>query len=254
MRPPINYLHSGATPSGRHERAGDRHFNAKPQQISPVSTPDLQLQTLFVLDARGRIASRREPGSGSGPMFHLIRGTTSLAWAVRADVPHDVATELDALAKSEPVPRDLQEEPVHADRYASLVGGQLFSGPAFEFPEKLADPGDLTLVNDIRQLEGWEADEIPGRSPIIAIVDDGHAVSACCCARQSDVAAEAGVATAADYRGRGYAAKVTAAWALAIRASGRIPLYSTSWDNTASLAVARKLGLIAYASDWSLSG
>ncbi len=59
--------------------------------------------------------------------------------------------------------------------------------------------------------------------------------------------------TAADYRGRGYAATVTAAWALAIRASGRIPLYSTSWDNTASLAVARKLGLIAYASDWSLS-
>ncbi|MAF51678.1 MAG: GNAT family N-acetyltransferase [SAR202 cluster bacterium] len=222
-----------------------------------MSTPDRQLRTLFVLDAQGRIVSRREPGSGPGPKFSLIRGTTSRAWAVRSDVPHDVATELDALAKSEPAPRDLQEEPVHADRYASLVGGQLFSGPAFEFPETLVDPGELTLVNDIRQLErhleGWTADEIPGRSPIFAIVDDGHAVSTCCCARQSEDAAEAGVETAADYRGRGYAATVTAAWALAIRASGRIPLYSTSWDNTASLAVARKLGLIAYASDWSLS-
>jgi REP element-mobilizing transposase RayT len=46
---------------------------------------------------------------------------------------------------------------------------------------------------------------------------------------------------------------ITAAWALAMRGSGRIPLYSTSWMNTASLAVARKLGLVAYASDWSIA-
>jgi hypothetical protein len=46
---------------------------------------------------------------------------------------------------------------------------------------------------------------------------------------------------------------VTAAWAAAIRASGRTPLYGTSWTNTASLEVARKLGLVVFASDWSLS-
>ena len=55
------------------------------------------------------------------------------------------------------------------------------------------------------------------------------------------------------YRGRGYGPRVTVAWAEAIWASGRVPLYSTSWDNKASLAVARKLGLAAYASGWSLS-
>jgi len=38
-----------------------------------------------------------------------------------------------------------------------------------------------------------------------------------------------------------------------MRASGRSPLYSTSWTNTASLAVADKLGLVAYASDWSIA-
>ena len=88
---------------------------------------------------------------------------------------------------------------------------------------------------------------------MLAIVENGDPVSICFCARRSGVAAEAGVQTAEAYRGRGYGADVTAAWALAIRTSGRIPLYSTSWTNHASLAVARKLSLVAYASSWSLS-
>ena len=86
----------------------------------------------------------------------------------------------------------------------------------------------------------------------MAVVEDGLALSVCFCSRRSDAAAEAGLETAAAFRGRGLGSQVTAAWALAVRASGRIPLYSTSWSNGASLAVARKLGLVAYASGWSL--
>ena len=84
-------------------------------------------------------------------------------------------------------------------------------------------------------------------------VEDGHAVSVCFCARKSNVAAEAGLETAIEFRGRGLAPRVVSAWALAVRETGRIPLYSTSWSNDASLAVARKLGLMAYASSWSIS-
>ncbi len=43
-----------------------------------------------------------------------------------------------------------------------------------------------------------------------------------------------------------------ASWASATRATGQIPLYSTSWDNHASRAVARELGLVQYAADLSL--
>jgi hypothetical protein len=33
-----------------------------------------------------------------------------------------------------------------------------------------------------------------------------------------------------------------------------MPLYSTAWDNQSSLAVARKLGLRTYATNWSIDG
>ncbi|HEX9779864.1 MAG TPA: GNAT family N-acetyltransferase, partial [bacterium] len=100
---------------------------------------------------------------------------------------------------------------------------------------------------------GWTADEVPERSPILAITEQGSPVSICFCARQSAAAAEAGLETAPQFRGRGFGPRVTAAWAGAIRASGRLPLYSTSWSNQPSLAVARKLSLNPSASHWSLS-
>jgi predicted GNAT family acetyltransferase len=81
---------------------------------------------------------------------------------------------------------------------------------------------------------------------------NGQAASLCGCARRTDEAAEASLETAEPFRGQGLAAQVTAAWAAAVRASGRIPLYSTSWENLASLAVARKLKLSVYAASWSL--
>jgi hypothetical protein len=219
-------------------------------------TPDIHLRTSYVLDERGRIRSTREPEPTSGPLFTLIRSASSCAWAVRADVPGELGAELDRLAGEEPTIQDSQDAPLHADRYLSLVGGQIESGPAFIFPDEIAHPTDVTTVDNLQALErnfrGWTAAEIPRRSPILAVTDSGYPVSVCFCARMSEIAAEAGVETAAALRGRGLAPRVTAAWALAIRASGRIPLYSTSWSNAASLAVARKLGLVQYASDWDL--
>ncbi len=221
-----------------------------------MSTPDLHLRTLFRLDNAGRILGTREPDPDPGPSFALIRGRTGCAWAVRADVPQEVAEELAGLAGEEPTVADLRDAPVHAERYRALAGGEVYSGPAYAFPKTIEQPAATVLVNEVQLLArhfcGWTADEIPGRSPVVAVIEDGDAVSVCFCARRSGAAAEAGLETAAAYRGRGLGPQVAAAWALAVRASGRIPLYSTSWSNGASLAVARKLGLVAYASGWSL--
>jgi GNAT acetyltransferase len=224
-----------------------------------MSTPDLQLQTGFVLNAEGRITSTREPVTNQPPAFLLIRSATSCAWALRADVPGELAGEVSRLAREEPLISDLRQVPVHAERYVSLLGDRVESGPAFTFPDTIVQPADVVIIQDERLLQrnfqGWVAGELAaGRSPAMAIVEEGCPVSVCFCARRSDVAAEAGLETAEEFRGRGFGPRVTAAWALAIRASGRIPLYSTSWRNDASLMVARKLGLIPYASDWSIFG
>ncbi|MCY3897245.1 MAG: GNAT family N-acetyltransferase [Caldilineaceae bacterium] len=221
-----------------------------------MSTPDLHLHTLFLLDSAGRILGTREPNPEPGPRFVLIRGRTNCAWAVRADVPQGIAEELEGLARAEPPVADFRGVPVHAEQYRTLAGGEVYAGPAFTFPKTVEQPDATAHVNALpllaRHFSGWTVTEIPERSPIVAVVVDGHAVSVCFCARRSERAAEAGLETAEAFRGRGFGPQVTAAWALAVRASGRVPLYSTSWENGASLAVARKLGLLAYACGWSL--
>jgi hypothetical protein len=223
-----------------------------------MTTPDLHLRTAFAFDERGRMLHTREPTPQRPPAFTIVRGRSTCVWAVRADIAGGVAAELDRLARDEPPAIDWQQPPVHAERYVGLLGGRPRVGPAFAFPDAIGAPDGVVAIDDIRQLErhftGWVADELPGRQPIVAILEDGHAVSVCFCARLSDEAAEAGLETAALYRGRGYGPRVTAAWALALRATGRTPLYSTSWDNAASLAVARKLRLEVYACDWAVGG
>ena len=224
--------------------------------VATAFTPRLQLETLFVLDGNGRIVSTREPDATSGPAFSLIRDRTSCAWAVHRDVPPEPARDLIALARMEAPPGALTDPPIHADRYVALIGGRIDFGPVFVFPPDIAAATDVATITHVAQLErhfrGWTADELPERSPILGIVEHDEVVSVCFCARRSALAAEAGLETAPGFRGRGFGARAAAAWARAVRDSGRLPLYSTSWNNAASLAVARRLALRACASDWNL--
>jgi hypothetical protein len=120
--------------------------------------------------------STREPGASLGPLLSIVRSATRCAWAVRAGLPEALAGELDRLAGAEPPTLDLRDPPVHADRYLSLVGDQVGSGPearlkarqsdgpAFTFPEALVRPPDAVVVEEERLLErnfrGWVPGEI----------------------------------------------------------------------------------------------
>ena len=220
--------------------------------------PELQLQTLFILDERGRIRSTREPRPAAGPAFMLIRGRTEVAWAVHADVAEEVAAEMIMLVRREPPLSVPDQPPIHAKRYQALLGGRADGGPAYQFPESFSNSERLTLIDDEAMLQkhfmGWTNGEIKaGAAPVMGIVTDGYPVSVCFCARRSDVAAEAGVETVTAFRGLGFAPRVVAAWADAVRASGRVPLYSTNWNNSASRRVAEKLGLETYATTFSIA-
>jgi len=233
-------------------------------------TPDHFIDTCFIGDERGRIVSTREPEPARGALFCIARGVGDCAWGVHAQIPDDIAMAIERIARSEPPVRDFRESPVHVAEYRRILNAHLFSqhgtdiellelsGPAMSFPQELPTVSDALAVEEERLLAiefgGWVIGEIAGgRGPVLAICENGRPVSVCFCARSAEAFAEAGVETAPRYRGRGLAVRAAAAWAHAIRAQGRTPLYSTQWTNHASLAVARKLRLMTYASTWSLA-
>jgi RimJ/RimL family protein N-acetyltransferase len=179
-------------------------------------------------------------------------------------VAPDVVRALEELAAAEPASDDLSAEPATLAAFREVLGddpeSRPYAGPAYRFPEALGGVSGVTRITPeiVRLVEemgpSWQgfAQELAGREPCWAVMEDGVVASICFSARLSERAAEAGVETMPLYKGRGYAGRVVMAWAHSVRAGGRIPLYSTSWENRASRAVARKLGLIQYATDLSL--
>jgi hypothetical protein len=131
-------------------------------------------------------------------------------------------------------------------------------GPAYHFPVDLPERTAASVLVTAENIEilqthlgGWSDDVLQGRL-LYAAVANGEAVSVCASARETRVAHEAGVETALPFRGQGYAVPAVTAWAAAVRERNQIPLYSSSWANGASLALARKIGLIQFASDLHL--
>jgi hypothetical protein len=228
----------------------------------------LRVSALYRHDDRQRLLAVNEPGDprpDDPPPPRLFLGRTRVGhvWRFRHDLPESSIVALEAVLRAEPVladpsqlPRCLPALQETLARDAPLTG--TWSGPAWRFPDEIPTSAHelipVTAANDdlVRPLFPVLADDLPWRQPCLAIVVDGRLASLCYSARNTPIAAEAGVDTIEEFRGRGFAPAVAAAWARAVRAEGRIPLYSTSWDNLASRSVARKLGLILYGADLSI--
>ena len=225
---------------------------------------DLHLRALFVHDGRGRILARNALDGGRAPRFFLGRTPHGNRWRFRDDLPDALVVRLEALCADEPVAADLQDPPRHDARYRAILAGhapleETFAGPAYRFPPGLPPTtGDLVPLTAENagllrggDLEPW-LEDIGQSEPLVALVHEGRAASVCGSVRITPEVHEAGVETSVSARGRGFAPAVVAAWARAVRELGAEPLYSTSWENTASQAVARKLRLIPYAADYWL--
>lgn len=224
----------------------------------PKLSAKAQIDALYKLDAEGRIRGTREPAGSSGPRLAVVRDREAVAWALRHDVESAVAREIAHLAVDEGRLRDPAAPLRHAKEYQALLGGRPWAGPAFEFPATVGPVRGVVLLGDrtalAKHFAGWAPGEVQARGGVLAVMDGADAVSICFSARRSDSVAEAGVETAAAWRGRGLAGRVVTAWASRVRAEGLEPSYSTEWTNVASLAVAKKLGLRLFAVDWSIGG
>jgi RimJ/RimL family protein N-acetyltransferase len=225
----------------------------------------MQAVALFVHDERGRLLRINESDpTEPAPRFFLSRTASGNLWRTRYDLPADLAGALEQLAAGEPVVGDLSQRPRYEGEYIALLEqhaplSSTYAGPAYYLPE-LSPPNGAQNVTitpaNTALLEPhypYAQSEYADLAPVIVHVEDGIAVSICFSARITGQVAEVGVHTAEHYRGRGYAAETVCAWVSAIRAMGRLPLYSTEWENAASLAVARKLGAVQYALELSLT-
>jgi hypothetical protein len=228
---------------------------------NPLSLADVHLDALYDLDAAGCIAASRDPDV-TPPLFHLVRTSGGNRWLIAATLEPAHRERLASILSVQPPIVDCAEAQAHApdlDAVRAELSERLplleYRGPAFLFPDQLPTEDRVELLTDVGQASGdgpfaWLRSARQASHPIaIMRAHNGDVASICFSARSSQVAAEAGVETREQYRGRGYGSIAVVAWAAAVRQGGRMPLYSAQWENIASRALASRIGLICYAED-----
>ncbi|MBB6733895.1 GNAT family N-acetyltransferase [Cohnella sp. CBP 2801] len=222
---------------------------------------ELHVEALFTHDRRLRLRDVNEPWPGAAPAARFFLGRTVEGTAIcrfRHDVPDLLVEQMEERVADETV--DYREKPKHFEAYLSLLQAEQFTmGPCYLVPAELTPTMQTVRVTreNVTELSRggfeWLVSEIDYAQPCIALVRDGRAVSVCRSVRIAPRAHEAGLDTLERYRGNGYAAEVVAGWAAAVRETGCLPLYSTSWDNRASRSVARKANLVLYGANFTVT-
>jgi RimJ/RimL family protein N-acetyltransferase len=224
--------------------------------LSDIKLMEYHLNVLFKHDSNNRMTLVNEPPYDAAPKIFI--GVTKLSNLVRFSnfLDNSMIEKLDLILEGnigtnlvEVIKMFCNEHQFH----------HFWIGPAYVFPninEKVRQ--NVIQVNYenkemIKRYFPYTYEELDTKHPCFVKVVDNMPVSICCSARNTSKAAEASVFTFEDYRGRGYSTDVTLAWAAEVQKQGRIPLYSTSWDNFASQSLARKLNLIQFGTDIHIS-
>jgi RimJ/RimL family protein N-acetyltransferase len=230
--------------------------------LTDLDVMRLHVEAEFIHDAAGDLVSTNEPAAATAPRFFFGHTAVGVVRRYRRDVSESLRRALEAVhLEPHATTMDSPLDPTPFERILSEDASIQHTsvGLAFRFPRALAslpttrtlrDPAEATLLHPL--LAPWTPD-IEASAPLVALILDGQAVAVCASVRITPPAHEAGVETAAPFRGRGYARAVVAAWSAAVRTLGAEPLYSTTWQNTASRALARALGLVAVGRDLHIS-
>ena len=232
--------------------------------LTDLELMQIHVRALFTHNDETRLLFVNEPDGGKvcAPRLFLGRTREGNVWRFRADLPEPLCEELDALCSSEPPDIKFDEPPRNLEALTQLLEDhapvqKVSSGPAYRFTEYPTPTKEILTVteNEVEILKnGFEklVEELSTWQPFVALVEENRVVSVCRSVRITPEAHEAGVETLPEFRGKGYAKEVVTEWARRVQAVGALPLYSTSWENSASQAVARKLKLKCYGADFQI--
>jgi GNAT superfamily N-acetyltransferase len=229
-----------------------------------VATPLVQahVRALFRTDHDGRLLETNEAKPNQAPRVFLARTAEGTTCRVRHDVGADLAAELRRIADRLPPLPEAVGAPETYDAVRDVVAADApvshaWYGPAFVFagPARPLHP-EVVEVGEADVFDGEFADfrtDLDQHRPFFAVVRGGSVVAGGFTARLTDREAEAGVQTHPAHRRQGLGVAVVNAWRVATERSGRLALYSTSYDNTGSRGIARALDLDQYAETFSLT-
>ena len=223
----------------------------------------LHVEALYTHDRDGRMVAVNVPGGAPAPRIFFGRTVGGNVWRVRHDVPADVVSLFEPLCAFVRGGAWQLAPPTNVAAFEEVLVRsapieRVWTGPAFHFPERLAaTDSTIAITSENRAMlepnfAPW-LEDVETCQPFLAAVSDGQVVSVCASVRTTPDADEAGVETHPSHRRRGHAVRAVSAWAAAVRAAGRTPLYSTSWQNTPSQAVAARLGLVQFGSDMHIA-
>ncbi|MET3196653.1 GNAT family N-acetyltransferase [Gottfriedia sp. OAE603] len=224
--------------------------------LSDMELLDCHVQVLYKHNEFNQITHINELPYDNAPSIYI--GTSKYGKIVRYsnDLDGNLVNDLDqAIQLSSNI--EIAEIFNILNKYKQL--SSVWIGPAYVFPklrkQSLTDVVKITDSNKelLKAKFPYTYEEFEYKQPCYAIIQDDMAVSICCSARQTSMAAEASLYTLEEFRGKGYGLDVSNAWAMDIQSQGRIALYSTSWDNFSSQSVAKKLNLIQYGTDINFS-
>jgi hypothetical protein len=233
--------------------------------LTDLELMSIHVRALFTHNVESRLLFINEPDQtgAQAPRLFLGRTRRGNVWRFREDLPENLIGELDSLCAAEPpVNTEFNELPYHRDSYVRLLDRhapveRVSTGPAYHFPENITPSRNPVAIaeDDAEILRGGFEElvaELPAWQPFVALLVNKRAVSVCRSVRITPEAHEAGVETLPEFRGNGYAKDVVAEWAQRVSACGALPLYSTSWENNSSQALAQKLRLKCYGVDFQI--
>jgi hypothetical protein len=245
------------------QRMNERAYSAS--TADDLRLLQVDIDTMFVMSATGRIERENDPDRSSGPRVFFVGCPFGNLARVRYDVDDPIAMRILEVAAEEPPWRDPDVMPACAEMIVALLSEgpaaaispalvyQLPNGLQYEHPAAIvrgdSDEGRQMLARladrgmpDYMQTAGfkragdfWE--------PWCVALDMGEIAAMAFAARLGVSGAELGVYTFPKYHGRGLAAAVTAAWSSTPSLNQHALFYSTDNSNRSSQRVTARLGL-----------